>query len=101
MSPDEGERPQIPNGYEGWEFAFWELSTNRKTASHIFLPIPSQAIDDWIDRATDIGGREKLFRQSIRSMDAEFLAFMNRKPDDPKVSKQPLTPTLFSAMFGK
>lgn len=85
--------PPIPlAGYDAWFSAFWELSTDRRTAGG---PIPAREIREY-----PIAEHERnLFHRCIRAMDRVMLEHYAPKKEG-EVSKTPLTPALFLSKFG-
>lgn len=88
--------------------AFWRLGTNRNLGMGGVGPIPTLAIEDWLDRVGNHDLDERaMVVDAILAMDRPFMAQINRKPGDkttaitPRVSAPPLTPAVFDGLFGK
>lgn len=102
--------PDIPNEYDGWWRAFWELSSERQiTGSEQGFGcsrIPNSAIVRWSrDAACDIEEAES-FLGVIRAMDRAWMSAVSQQGDKPtktpeqdNISSQPMTKDLFDALF--
>lgn len=98
----------MPDGYSEWVSAFWELHTCRSFAMGAG-PIPSTAILTMAE-LMGISGYDEFcaFRFAIRAMDRVYLDHVaqeaKKKPHErkqkPQVASRPMTPELFSALFG-
>jgi len=87
--------PKIMPGYDRWNIAFWELSTERHISGG---PIPSSAIYAW-----PIPDHERdLFYRCIRAMDRVMLAHYAPKKDEETkgVPAGQVRPGMLKAMFG-
>lgn len=61
--------PDLLPGADEWLSAFWELATDRQIGMAAG-PIPSSAIDRWIDRNGMMPCEAETFRRCIRAMEA-------------------------------
>lgn len=84
-------------GAEEWLGAFMDLSTDRQFGMGVG-PLPAASIDRWIDRAGLGDDEAASFRGCMRAMDRAYRE--GQDPEAQRVADRPLTPALFSAMFG-
>lgn len=78
--------PEMEPGVGPWYEAFWALSTDRK---YVGGPIPESSISSYETPDKD------MFRECIRAMDREYMAFLD-KPTEERKSLKVFRPGIIS-----